>query len=222
MFLEILLFSTLAILVGLSFCFLGYPFFRILLPIWGFFAGTMAGISGMSALLGEGFLASSIAIFVGFAIGVVFAALSYFFYKFAVILFGAFLGYTMGAGILLWFGVDSSFLITLSGLFLSVVFVIGFIGLKIPRMLIMFATAFGGATAVITGIFVLFGKLPPDMVSFDLAKYTIGNSFLWLVAWLVLGSIGAAAQYAMKQEADDLSQTFVVVEEPTPTPTPAS
>ena len=50
----------------------------------------------------------------GFAVGIVFAVISYFLYYVAVILVGAALGYTLGAGLMIAIGLDG-FLSTSSG-----------------------------------------------------------------------------------------------------------
>ena len=44
------LIGALVLLVGLLFCFVGYRFFRILITIWGFFAGFNLGTAAMTAL----------------------------------------------------------------------------------------------------------------------------------------------------------------------------
>ena len=60
-----LLLVVLAALLGLAFCFVGYRFFLVMLPIWGFFAGFWIGAYGTSLLLGTGFLGTTIALVVG-------------------------------------------------------------------------------------------------------------------------------------------------------------
>src|SRR6266566_9692553 len=65
------LIGLLILLVGAAFCFVGYRFFRILIAIWGFFAGFELGASGMSALFGQGFLGTTTGWVLGFVIGVV-------------------------------------------------------------------------------------------------------------------------------------------------------
>ncbi len=44
------LIGALVLLAGLLFCFVGYRFFRILITIWGFFAGFNLGTAAMTAL----------------------------------------------------------------------------------------------------------------------------------------------------------------------------
>src|SRR3990172_2861833 len=45
--LETLGLAILAAVVGAAFCFFGYRFFLLLLPLWGFVAGFVAGMQGV-------------------------------------------------------------------------------------------------------------------------------------------------------------------------------
>ena len=42
-----------AVLLGLAFCFAGYRFFLVMLPIWGFFGGFWIGAYAISVLAGQ-------------------------------------------------------------------------------------------------------------------------------------------------------------------------
>ena len=72
------LIGALVLLVGLLFCFVGYRFFRILITIWGFFAGFNLGTAAMTALFNNAFLGTTTGIILGLVIGLVFAVLAYF------------------------------------------------------------------------------------------------------------------------------------------------
>lgn len=223
MFFEIILFSALAVLIGLAFTFAGYPFFRVLLPIWGFFAGLMFGVTAITGWLGQGFLTTATGLIFGFFVGLFIAAIAYFAYSFAVVLFGATLGYALGSGLLLMFGMNEGFMTGLVGLIVAVVFALGFMFLHLPKIIIMVATSLGGAMAVITGVLVLFGQLPPETISLSLSRMMVGNSFFGLIVWIALAAFGFAVQYMMSKDAEDLMQEFTVAEVApvTPTPTPS-
>ena len=81
MFFEVLVFVILSVIVGLMFLFFGFPFFRILLPIFGFFVGLAFGFNGLENLLGTGFITGTLGLILGVILGLVFAALAYFFYE---------------------------------------------------------------------------------------------------------------------------------------------
>ena len=97
MSLSVLVVAILALLIGLAFCFSGYRFFRLLIAIWGFFAGFELGAAGMAALFGQNFLGTTTGWVLGFVIGVVLALLAYFFYYIAVVLLGASIGWLPSA-----------------------------------------------------------------------------------------------------------------------------
>jgi hypothetical protein len=102
------LIGLLILLVGAAFCFVGYRFFRILIAIWGFFAGFELGAAGMTALFGQNFLGTTTGWVLGFVIGVVLALLAYFFYYIAVVLLGASIGYSIGTGLMAAIGLNPS------------------------------------------------------------------------------------------------------------------
>jgi hypothetical protein len=70
------LIGLLVLLVGAAFCFAGYRFFRILIAIWGFFAGFDLGAAGMTALFGQNFLGTTTGWILGLVVGLVLAVLA--------------------------------------------------------------------------------------------------------------------------------------------------
>src|ERR1700693_1194758 len=92
------LIGALVLIVGALFCFAGYRFFRILITIWGFFAGFNLGTAAMTALFNNAFLGTTTGIVLRIVIGLICAALASFFYYFAVVLLGATAGYDLGSG----------------------------------------------------------------------------------------------------------------------------
>lgn len=195
MFLVTLLFAFFAVLVGLAFTFAGYKFMRILLPLWGFFAGLVLGASGVQGILGTSFLADAVGITVGLFVGLLFAALAYFFYSFAVILLGAQAGFVLGSGFILLIGFNEGLISWLVGFVLAVIFAFAFAILKMPKLILVVLSAFGGAMGVVYGLLVLFGQV--DMGSgLASAKPFVDNSFLLGLFWFVLAVLGVASQYA--------------------------
>jgi len=204
MFLEILFFSALAILVGLAFCFLGFQLFRILLPIWAFLVGLWFGAAAMAALTGGGFLTTALGLVVGVFLGLILAALSYFVFALAVLLFGVSLGYTLGAGLMLLLGLDPGVISFTVGIIFAFAFGLMFVVGRFPKLFIMIATAFGGAMAVFAGIFILFGVMPPESLGLGFANAIVGNSFLLMLGWIILAVLGLVAQYAAVEEREAL------------------
>ena len=89
MTLEGIILGLIAIAIGTAFTFWGFRFFLLLLPVWGFIFGFILGADAMTYIFGTGFLSEITSWVVGFVVGIVFAALSYLYYWFAVIFVGA-------------------------------------------------------------------------------------------------------------------------------------
>jgi hypothetical protein len=194
------LFGLLILLVGAAFCFVGYRFFRILIALWGFFAGFNLGAAGMAALFGGGFLGTVTGWILGIVVGLVVAALAYFFYYFAVVVLGASVGYTIGAGLMAAIGLNNpGFLAVIAGIVLAAVFVMLILALNLPKILIMVFTALGGAGAIIAGFLLLFGQIHLVGLQYGMAAAAIRSSWIWSLVWIVLAVVGFAAQWRTMQ-----------------------
>ncbi len=77
-----------------------------------------------------------------------------------------------------------------------------------PKFVIVLTTAAGGAMAVITGVFMLFGKVPTIPASLSLTKEMVATSWFWIVIWAVLAGFGFAVQYAMSKR-EELTEVYV-------------
>jgi len=153
--LQVIGLAILALIAGAVFCFAGFKFFLFLLPIWGFFAGLLAGAHGFTAIFGDGFLATTAGWVVGFVIGIGFAIFSYLFYWVAVVLLGASIGYAIGYGIMDAIGFDLDLITWLIAIAVGVVFAVGTVILRAPKYLVVLLTAFGGATAMMAGVSIM-------------------------------------------------------------------
>ena len=207
--LEVLIFFLLAVVIGLMFAFFGYPFFRVLLPIWGFFAGLAFGFQGIESLMGSGFLPASLGLIVGFFIGILLAAVAWYAYAFALYLFGATMGYILGAGLMLTLGFERGFMSFLVGILAAFGMTILFSMAKMPKFLIILLTAAGGSMAVLTGVFALFGRDPTLPASLEITRYMVYGSWFWLIMWALLAGFGMAFQYAVASQEEDLNEVYV-------------
>ena len=92
-----LLMAILAVVIGLAFCFGGWRFFLLLLPIWGFVVGFGLGSEVVRAIFNDGTFATLLSWIVGFVFAVVFAVLSYLYYYAAIAILAGMVGYAIGA-----------------------------------------------------------------------------------------------------------------------------
>jgi hypothetical protein len=198
------LIGALILLVGAAFCFAGYRFFRILIAIWGFFAGFNLGAAGMTALFGQNFLGTTTGWVVGLVVGLVIAVLAYFFYYVAVVLLGASVGYSLGSGLIAAFGLNNpGFLSVTVGIVLAVVFAFLILALNLPKLLIMVMTALGGAVAILGGLLILTGQIPSTgstALQYGVAVAVVRASWFWSIVAIALAVVGFLAQWRTTQE----------------------
>ena len=103
-----ILVGIIALIVGLVFCFTGYFAMRVVIPIWGGFAGFMLGAGLVDNFTDEGFLATALGWVVGIALALLFALLAYFYYEISVVIAMAAIGFTIGSTVMVALGVTWS------------------------------------------------------------------------------------------------------------------
>ena len=187
--------AILALIIGVLALVAGYRLFLLLLPIWGFFAGFAMGAHATTLIFGTGFLSTATSWIVGLVAGLIFAVLSYLIYIVGVALLSAAFGYFLGAGIMLLF-LDPGLIVTLVGLAGAVVMAFVVLAFNIQKPVLEFITSFGGATAVLTGILLLFGRISLEALGENPVRMVLDDSIFWLIVWLVLGFVGFGVQIA--------------------------
>jgi hypothetical protein len=202
LFLLILL-ALVALGLGAVLLLVGYRFFLLLLPIWGFVAGLWLGAETVSILLGEGFLVSVTGLAVGFVVGLIMAILSYLFYAVGVLLLGASFGYWLTAGLMYAIGFESGFLVTIAGVITAIIFATLTVMLDVKKHLAIIMTAFGGAGGISLAILLIFGVIAPEQLQAGGAAALAGvieDSVFWLLIWLALAIGGIIFQESTTRE----------------------
>ena len=192
---QIICTAILALIIGVLALVAGYRLFLLLLPIWGFFAGFSIGAHATALIFGQGFLATITGRTIGFVVGLIFAVLSYLIYTIGVALLSAAFGYFLGTGLMLLF-LDPGLIVTLVGLAGAVVMAFVVLAFNIQKPVLEFITSFGGATAVLTGILLLFGRITFESLGGNPVRLVLEDSIFWMIAWLILGFVGFAIQIA--------------------------
>jgi hypothetical protein len=191
------LIAVLVGLLGIAFCFVGYRFFLVMLPIWGFFAGFWIGAMGTSMLLGGGFLGTTTALIVGVVVGIIGAVLSYFFYMAGVVLISAAFGGMLASAIMGALGFGPG-LITTMVVIISAIVAAGLtLLLNIQKLVIVVFTAIAGAALTVVGIMVLFGQITPAdlQAGGGFLKPIFEGSWWWGLVTLALAVAGAVVQF---------------------------
>lgn len=195
-----LLFAILLGGLGALLLFAGYRFARVLLALWGLIGGFMAGSAIFTDFSNDAFIATSLGIVTGVVVGLLFAALAYVYYGFAVVLLTAGIGYAIGSSFITVFGIDPGFLSTTVGVIIGAVFGLAAVLLHVPKALLIVLTSFAGAITAIGGILVLFNQVPLSFYDFSAARVIIADSWIWTLAALALTVIGIVAQSMLDKE----------------------
>ncbi len=196
-FIQLLLLSLIALGLGLAFLLVGYRFFLLLLPVWGFFAGLWLGAQSISWVLGEGFLVSVTGLAVGFLVGLILAAFSYLFYSVGILLLGAFFGYWFSSIILYALGFAPGFLVSIASIISAIVFATLTVMLDVKKHLIIIITAFVGAGAILTSLMLLTGRITITNIQAGAAetlRLVFEESAIWMFLWLALTIISIVFQ----------------------------
>lgn len=198
---QTLIIGLIALLLGLAFCFAGYRFFRLLMPFWGFFVGFGIGAQVIASLFGGHFLATIVGWIFGIIVGLIFAALAYTFFTLAVALLGASVGYWIGTGAMSALGYGhNGFLTVLVGVAVAIVLAVLIIALNLPKFLIIFSTALGGASTILTGVLLLLGRISIAELQYGTIAAFVRSSTFWTVIWLILAIAGIITQINSTQK----------------------
>lgn len=183
---EGIIIGILAIAIGVLFCFWGYLAMRVIIPIWGAFAGFILGAGLVASFAHETFLASFTAWVVGVIVGVVFGALAYIYYEISVFLAMAAIGFAIGTGAMVALGVTWSWLIVLVGVAVGLVLAtIAMIG-DLPMALLTLLTATSGATVIVAGIMLMTGVIAVDDLSSGATTQRLNDDWWWYLVYLAL------------------------------------
>jgi len=198
MSIEGIVVGLLGVVLGAAFCFAGFRYFLLLLPIWGLFVGFMVGAGAMATLLGEGFLGSVLAIVVGVVVAIVFALLSYFYWWGAILVVAGSLGFWLAHWILSAIGFSSDgFIITLIALAAGVGLAIVAFLANAPKYVAIILTAAAGAAWLVVGAALILGIVKTDEMANGALVALYKQGVVWIIFWGVAAAAGIIAQLQM-------------------------
>ncbi len=206
MSIEGIIVGLLAIAVGLAWAFYGLKLFTILLPIWAFFFGLIAGAQWSQDIFGQGFFSTVLSWGIGLVFGIVLAAISFFWYYAAVTIAGGALGYFLGVGFLDWLGIDAAILGIIVGLIVGAVFAAATFLLGVPAWLIVIFSGISGAAAVVNGVLLFLGRIKLEDMSSGVVNGLLTDTAIGVIAWIVIAAV------AVFWQMRDIGQTIVAVE----------
>ena len=151
--------GLLAIAVGALFAFRGYFAMRVIIPIWGAFAGFMLGAGLVSSASNDGFLRSVLGWVIGIVLAALFALAAYLYYEISVTIAMAAIGFALGTSLMAALGVTWSWLVILvgvaAGILLAAIAILG----DLPTVILVVLTAMAGASTIVAGLMLLVGAV---------------------------------------------------------------
>ncbi|MFZ4810427.1 MAG: DUF4203 domain-containing protein [Ilumatobacteraceae bacterium] len=187
------LIGLVAIVVGAMFCYRGYLAMRLIIPIWGAFAGFALGAGIVDAITGDGFLVGVAGWVTGVAIAVLFAGLAYLYYEVSVLIGMAAIGFVLGSSVMVALGVTWSWVIIIVGVAVGTLLAALAIIADLPMVLLTVLTAAAGASTVVTGLMLLTNTLSTGDLS-TVTPETIDDGWWWYATYGVLMLTGIVAQ----------------------------
>jgi hypothetical protein len=190
MSLESIVIGLLAIGIGLAWAFYGLKLFTILLPIWAFFFGLIAGAQWGQDVFGQtGIFTTVLSWGIGLIFGLVLAAIAFFWYYAAIVILGGAVGYALGIGFFEWLGLGTGFIAIVIALIVGAIFAVGTFVLGVPVVLVMVFSAFSGAAAVVNGVLIFLGQIKLDTLDTGIFGSLLTNGVIGIVSFLVLGAV---------------------------------
>ena len=191
---ELLCSVLIAMVIGTIVVFKGYRFFLVILPIFGFIFGFGLGAQTMHALFGYQMFATATSWVVGFVVGLIFAALSYFFWVLAIGIFSFGVGYSATVGFLSMLGLDLGFLVWLIAVVAGGALAFAVLKFNIQKYVIIIGTSLAGSALIIASFLYAFGVLQTPQLWLLSARVAVANSWFWLLFFLVLAGFGIYTQ----------------------------
>lgn len=179
----------------------GLRVFFFALPIMGFIVGMSAGLALMDHLFDNRFLSTTTGIVVGIILGILGAVISYLWWYVAIILGAAYLGASIGTGLMEAFNVDSQWVIFIVAVIGAIILGLLTVLLDLPIYWVIVNTAFVGATLVIGGVLLVFNRIDRVDLGYGTIWAAIDESWFWIIAWIVIAAIGIGAQLSMITQA---------------------
>jgi len=193
--------GLLAIVVGAVFCYQGYIAMRIVIAIWGALVGFALGAS-IGADDG-GILANALSWMLAILLALVFAAIAYLYYAVSIALAMGSIGFTLGASLLVAFGVSWNWLIVLAGLALGIALAIVAIVGDLSSILLIVLSAMAWASAIVAGLMLLTGQLDSEQITRTAAiTDELNDEWYWYVIWAVAAGTGLVTQIVSGERRD--------------------
>lgn len=191
---EAIIIGGLAILIGGLLCFRGYTALRIVIAIWGSFAGFMLGSGLVAAFTDGGWLGTGLGWAVGVVVAVVFGLIAYLYYAVSVVIGMAAIGFSLGSVTMAAIGVDWTWLVILVGVAVGVLLAVLAIVGDLPMLILTLLGAFAGSSVMVAGLLLVTGVIDRAALTDPATTQTLQLGWWWNAAYLGLAVAGIVVQ----------------------------
>jgi hypothetical protein len=186
--------GLLAIIAGGAMLVAGQLVLRLVIPIWGFFAGFAFGAGIVAEFSDEHFLGTVLGWVLGLVFAVIFAVLAYLYYYVAIVIAMGAAGFAIGSGIVVALGISWNWVAVLVGLAVGLIVGLVSVFANVPMIMLVFIGSIAGAVGVTGGLMLLVGSLNSADFSRGDFTDTVSGSFGWSLLLLVLAVFGILVQ----------------------------
>jgi len=172
---------------------------RLVIPIWGFFAGFAFGAGIVAEFADEHFLGTVLGWVLGLVFAVIFAVLAYLYYYVAIVIAMGAAGFAIGSGIVVALGISWNWVAVLVGLGVGLIVGLVSVFTNVPMIMLVFIGSIAGAVGVTAGLMLLVGSLNSADFSRGDFTDTVSNSVGWSLLLVVLAIGGIVIQ--IRQQA---------------------
>lgn len=197
------------LLFGILVVFNGYTMFRSLLPLFAALSGFFLGMQTMFFVFGVGLLSTMTSLIVGVVLAVVFAALSYLFYRFAIAILAASLGYGVGVSLLQWIGLEPGIVTWLVSIILGGVLIYLTFRYRLEKFVILVDTALFGSAIILGTLLSGSGTTTVVKIAENPIQELLQYSLLWAILFIAITAAGILVQMRrsnFKQWTDPLAR----------------
>ncbi len=196
-----LIVGIIMVVLGAFLALAGLRVFFAALPIMGFIVGMAGGLALMDHVFDNRFLSTTTGVIVGLVLGIVGALISYLYWYVAIVLGAAYLGASLGSGLMEAFDVNRQWVIFIAALVGAIILGLLTVLLDLPVYWVVVNTAFVGSTLVIGGLLVALNRVERVDLGYGAVTAAINESWFWVIAWIVVAAIGIGAQLTMITQA---------------------
>jgi hypothetical protein len=189
-----ILLGILAVLMGAFLCAGGQWLLKVLIPIWGAFAGFVFGAGLVAGFSEEHFLGTVLGWVLGLVFALVFGLLAYLYYAVGVVLMTAAIGFSLGTGMVAALGIDWNWVAVVSGTILGALFGLMAVLADVPTLILIALTALAGALLMVAGFMLITGVVDSADLTRSTTTSQVQDDWWWWVTFVVLALGGGFIQ----------------------------